>query len=177
MNDKIYVSIYLITNFVYGTLFSSFGPLVPFLSSITQLPESHFTIIFTMRGLGYLLGGFAKHIFFNSFDMHRGMGFGCLGTAIGCCLFTLSLKAIWLAAMCFLISICLFILDIFINVSLMQRGRERIKLYMTLSYTFLSLGNIAGSFLVSKFGTESMVMMGISWIVLTVVYFLLPSFS
>ena len=123
MNGKAYLFIYFITNFVYGATFSSFGPIIPFLSHITHLPESHFTIIFTMRGLGYLIGGFIKHIFFNSFDLHRGMGLGCLGSGIGSLLFLLSQRVLWMGVLSFEISLCLLMIDIFINVSVMERGK------------------------------------------------------
>ena len=152
MNKKIYLSIYFITYFAYGILFSSFGPIVPFLSFMTHLPESHFTIIFTMRGLGYLLGGVVKHIFFKSFDFHRGASLGCFGVGIGSLLFVLSQNIVWMGILSLEISICLFLMDIFVNISILERGKDEIQFNMGLSFTFISLGNIIGPVLVSYFG-------------------------
>jgi hypothetical protein len=45
-------------NFLNGCYVSSFGPIIPFFSSITGKDETDYSYIFLIRSVGNIIGGF-----------------------------------------------------------------------------------------------------------------------
>ena len=60
------------TNFIYyGAEISALGPSVPLLSKKINMPETSFGLVFTCRGIGYLISAWLGGKVEGKYDMHR----------------------------------------------------------------------------------------------------------
>ena len=50
--------VYFLSHFFYGQYFNVLGALIPYLTEETGRSEEQWTYIITIRGIGYLIGGF-----------------------------------------------------------------------------------------------------------------------
>ena len=114
--------LYCIINVIYGVLFDSLGPLVPYFSEATNLSESNFSIIFIMRGIGYIGGGFIKLIFMSKLDLHQGMRLSMICAGVGIILFVHTLDRFWMSVWALEFNFSLSIFEIFMNISFMNLG-------------------------------------------------------
>ena len=129
-----------------------------------------------MRGVGFLLGGFVKLKFMSKLDLHKGMGVSCLGTGLGAVFLSLILNRVSLMVTSFIMSINLCFLDIFLNVSILRRGKNNEKTAISLGFTFFCFGTIGGPYLVSILGIASYTIMGIILLCLSFIFFVIPPF-
>ncbi len=58
MNHKLLFCIYTYAYFLYGFGVNCMGPIIPYFSKATGIPYTQFSFLFSLRALGYLLGGY-----------------------------------------------------------------------------------------------------------------------
>jgi predicted MFS family arabinose efflux permease len=164
-------------NIIYGATFDSYGPFVPYLSEATGLPESSFTIIFTMRGVGYILAGILKLKLMRNIDLHRALGISCISAGLSSMLFFTNLHLIWLGlfSLCLSVFACFF--DIFSNIAVLQCGKNREAFYLGIAFTFQSVGNGLGPFLVSLIGLKAYSITGFCFVIGGIIYMIFPKFA
>lgn len=148
----IFMIAYCFTYIIYGSSFSCLGPLLAFYADASRLPEEEFALMITMRGLGYIIGGFIKLKFLKDLSLHKGMMFGCISAAIGTFLLSSTLNSYLLILYSLWFAISLLFIDVFINICFITIGGDNVKTYINIAFIFNSVGNFAGPTLVSLLG-------------------------
>jgi fucose permease len=70
-------SLYCISFIFVGGIISGLGPLIPIKAVESGLSETDFKVVFTWRGIGYLLGSFTAGESEKYLDSHRCISLGC----------------------------------------------------------------------------------------------------
>ena len=125
MNDKVFFALYFSAFVLYNICFSFYGPLIPYFAEATGQSEGAFSILLVMRGVGFTLGGAIKLCFMKAIDLHKGLGLGCVVAGVGSLLLTLNFHRLWIGSASFFIAIGIFMIDVFGNISVINRSKER----------------------------------------------------
>ena len=126
----------LVLETLYINIFDSIGPLIPYYAEATSTPESRFTVITTMRGLGYIIGGIVKVNFMKNVSLNKGLAFNGFGAGILTFLFSLTFNIYLMSILTFLFSMLLMMMEVFMNISVMSLGKNDVKFWMSLGITF-----------------------------------------
>jgi predicted MFS family arabinose efflux permease len=140
--------VYCFNSVIFGAIYDSYGPLLPYLSEVTGLTESSFTIIFTMRGVGYIIGGVLKLKLMSEIDLHRGLAISCFFGGLSSILLLINLSQFWLGMLSFFLFTCTCLVDIFMHIAILRCGKNKEALFMGIGFTFESVGNGIGPFMV-----------------------------
>ena len=113
-----------------GAIISGLGPIIVLKAKELDQPETDFGIVFTMRGLGYLLGSYFSGKTEGLIDSHTSLALGCCGLGIFAIL-SLKFDSI------FLLSLAFFFmgsgcgnLDVMTNTLIVQVNREYVSPWM-----------------------------------------------
>ena len=157
---KTVFALYFASILCYSAIFSSVGPLIPYFSDEAARPQSYFSIILIMRGLGFVLGGFLKLWLMRSLNLHRGLAIGCFLAGMGSLLIDSSYHLIWIACCSLIIAVGLFLIEVFAAVSIIAEAGEQKEACIRVGYTFASVGNILDALLISWFGLKILLIFG-----------------
>ena len=166
----------LVLETLYINIFDSIGPLIPYYAEATSTPESRFTVITTMRGLGYIIGGIVKVNFMKNVSLNKGLAFNGFGAGILTFLFSLTFNIYLMSILTFLFSMLLMMMEVFMNISVMSLGKNDVKFWMSLGITFQSFGTIIGPGLISLFGIRIFGFMGLFLAVWSLGFMFVPQF-
>ena len=175
MEDRAYFLLYYLAFFLSTSCFTAFGVILPFFSASTGRDESEFSILLMMRGAGYVLGGLIKLWCMRKVDLHRGLSIGCLLAGFGCLLLTPSLSMMVVSGGSLIMSVGLFMIEVFGNMSIIKRseGDER---YLRMNFFWASLGSMTVSLSISLFSFRAIRVLGIVLLLVGMVIFALPPF-
>ena len=114
-----------------------------------------------MRGISFLVVGILHKTLFQNYDLHLKMLLSCFFTGLGYILFAFTGNIIYQALFMIIASLGSGSIEILIQICLLKIGGQNTKQIVTLSYTFYSLGLIAGPILVIFLGLNSFLWIGI----------------
>ena len=78
------IYLYFTIRFFYGSIFYLYGPLIPYFAEESGKPETDFIIIFTVRGIAYLLGAILQFAFLSDIKyLHVGLFVTIIFSSIG----------------------------------------------------------------------------------------------
>ena len=144
--------LYYLINLVQGCIFTSFGPLIPFLAYYTGKSEGQFSYLMMTRGVFFMVACLIKvTVLKNHTNLHQTMWMSNLLAGSGTILFTLTFNPFILTVSMMINSIGFCLSDIYITVCIMTEGKEDPKHYLSIGYGMQSLGSIIGPILVSLF--------------------------
>ena len=129
-----------------------------------------------MRGFAFIIGSLLKIKFIKNIDLHKGLGIFSFMMGFSILFFSYTLNKYLLCVISFVSFLFFNIFDIFLNTSLMKRGKSEVKFYMTLNYIFANLGAFVGPYIISYWGIETYIIIGIFSMLLSIIYFSLPKF-
>ena len=144
--------LYYLINLVQGSVFTSFGPIIPFLAYYTGKSEGQFSYLMMTRGIFFMVACLIKvTVLKNQTNLNQTMWASNLLTGSGTILFTLSFNPYILTASMMINSIGFCLSDIYISICMMTEGKENPKHFLAIGYGMQSLGSIIGPILVSLF--------------------------
>lgn len=116
--------LYSFSYLVYGLIFSAIGPLIPYLSEISQTPETSYTFVFFCRGMGVILGTISfKHLQSNKFvtlTLHQILALSSTGIFLMCLLFSVLDNYYFQGASFFFVGLFMGSMEVAFNLSVIK---------------------------------------------------------
>lgn len=171
-----YFLLYSTTFVIYGQIITMLGPLFPFLSAKSGLVQTEYSVLFTARAFGYVLGSLTAKTLENRFTLHQviSLGIGLFG--VFGILFTICESILMKTLFTFLFSCGCSYLDIGVNVAALKCfSSETLAKWVQLLHGFFGIGGLLGPFTVYIFQLNSTLILSIFCLVIFGFYFSLPS--
>lgn len=97
--------LYLASFIVEGLNISSFGPLIPIKAKLSNQPETNYSIVFTLMGLGFIIGCALVNYLEKRLGAHKAIGIAFFIISVMCYLVGSQTNVFWIAIYSFIIGI------------------------------------------------------------------------
>lgn len=158
-----------------GAVISGLGPFIPFKAANSGLVETAFGIVFTFRGVGYVLGSMSIGRFEEKFAAHKMMSCSFLIIAITCFLAVSTEAVIPMGIIFFFSSLGLSGIDVLSQASIVEVHGDKVDPWMQFLHFCFGLGSFISPLCLAWLGEQAYSLFGMMSLIMVVVFFLFDS--
>ena len=161
---------YCLNFMLLGGIISSLGPLIPIFTVRQGVPETDFGVLFTLRGIGYVLGSLAGGQSDKYMDTHRSMAIATSAMGIMAIIFAQFEGVLALCCISFLLGFSCAVVEVLANTLITQVNIENVDPWMQALHFSFGLGAMISPVFIASFEETTLTQFGVASVLLTCVY-------